>query len=276
MTTSISKPLVAATLAILSCGLSGCCLLKPGARHAELSASQLRSQELFAENEQLMMAKQQTTQSLAGIDAERQMLAQQLGEMQNQLSTANSRIDNLLAERTDIKDRYTSLLTDNTADPILGGVPMVPTTVPGFQLDELTGLSKFPEDILFDLGSAELRPEAYSVLNEFANQAKSGGADGLRILVVGHTDDQVIRGGNTAAQHPTNWHLSTDRADRVILELEKLGVSSSRIASMGYSKYQPLSTSIDEATRQRNRRVEMYLVPDAANLAMWDPVRSLN
>ena len=222
------------------------------------------------------MSQQQTAQSLAGIDGERQMLAQQLGQLQNQLATANTRIDNLLVERTDIKDRYTSLLTDNTADPILGGVPMVSATVPGFQLDELTGLSKFPEDVLFDLGSAELRPEAYAVLKEFANQAMSGGADGLRILVVGHTDDQIIRGGNTAAKHPTNWHLSTDRSDRVILELEKLGVSPSRVAAMGYSKFQPLGTSTDEATRQRNRRVEMYLVPDAANLAMWDPVRSLN
>lgn len=273
MTTSIHKTFV---LGILSFGLSGCCLLRPGSQHTELSASQLRSQELFAETEQLMQAQMQTQQTLAGVDGERQMLAQQLGQMQNQLSTANTRIDNLLAERGDIKDRYTTLLKDTSSDPIIAGGPLMSASVPGFKMDELTGLNKFPEDVLFDLGSAELRPEAYTVLKEFANQAKSGGADGLRILIVGHTDDQIIAAGNTTTNHPTNWHLSTDRADQVILQLENLGVSSDRVAAMGYSKFQPLGTSTDEATRQRNRRVEMYLVPDSANLAIWDPVRSLN
>lgn len=263
-------------LTLTSFALSGCCLLRPGSRHDDLSASQLRSQELFAENEQLMAAQQNAQQMVAGIDSERQMLSQQLGQMQNQLATANTRIDNLLAERGQIKDQYTALLTDTSSDPIVANGPAMAATVPGFKYDDLTGLNKFPEDVLFDLGSAELRPEAYPVLKEFANQAMSGSADGLRLLIVGHTDDQLITGGQTAAKHPTNWHLSTDRAGQVILELERLGVPSERIASMGYSKFQPLGTSTDEMTRQRNRRVELYLVPDAANLAIWDPIRSLN
>lgn len=273
MTTYQNKSLV---LAILSFGLSGCCLLRPGNQHEQLSASQLRSQELFAENEQLMMAEQNAQQMIAGIDSERQLLNQQLGQMQTQLATANTRIDNLLAERGQIKDQYTALLTDTSSDPIVANGPAMTATVPGFKYDELTGLNKFPEDVLFDLGSAELRPEAYPILKEFANQALSGSADGLRLLIVGHTDDQLITGGETAVKHPTNWHLSTDRAGQVILELERLGVPSERLAAMGYSKFQPLGTSTDDMTRQRNRRVEMYLVPDSANLAIWDPIRSLN
>lgn len=273
MTTYQNKSLV---LAILSLGLSGCCLLRPGNQHEQLSASQLRSQELFAEKEQLMIAEQNAQQMIAGIDSERQMLSQQLGQMQSQLATANTRIDNLLAERGQIKEQYTALLTDTSSDPIVANGPAMTATVPGFKYDELTGLNKFPEDILFDLGSAELRPEAYPILKEFANQAMSGSAEGLRLLIVGHTDDQLITGGETAVKHPTNWHLSTDRAGQVILELERLGVPSERIASMGYSKFQPLGTSTDDMTRQRNRRVEMYLVPDSANLAIWDPIRSLN
>lgn len=263
-------------LALLSFGLSGCCLLRPGSRHDQLSASQLRSQELFAEKEQFMLAEQNAQQTIAGIDSERQMLSQQLGQMQTQLATANTRIDNLLAERGQIKDQYTALLTDTSSDPIVANGPAMTATLPGFTHDDLTGLNKFPEDVLFDLGSAELRPESYPVLKEFANQAMSGSADGLRLLIVGHTDDQLITGGQTAAKHPTNWHLSTDRAAQVILELERLGVPSERISAMGYSKFQPLGTSTDDVTRQRNRRVEMYLVPDSANLAIWDPIRSLN
>lgn len=265
-----------ALLILLSFALSGCCLIKPGARERRLSASQKRSQELFAETEQLQMIAQNAQNSMAGMEAERQMLAGQLGQIQNQLATANSRIDNLLAERTQLKDQYSAALQDTSSDPMISSVPSAGANIAGFRYDELTGLNKFPQDIQFDLGSAELRPEAYPVLKEFAANANASDAEGLRILIVGHTDDQIISRGSTAVKHPTNWHLSTDRADEVILELERLGVDSTRVASMGYSKFQPLEATTDESARRRNRRVELYLVPDSANLAIWDPIRSLN
>ncbi|MEZ6127865.1 MAG: OmpA family protein [Planctomycetaceae bacterium] len=273
-------PLIA--LAVCTTAFSGCCWIGPQGVNAELAASQLRSQELYAETTQLQAEQQSMQQAMAGmqqtmaaLDQERQMLAQQLGQTDSQLTTANSRIDNLLAERSQVKDRYASLLMKPGSDPLItAGLPSA--GLPGFKYDELTGLSKFPEDLLFDLGSAELRPEALPVLKEFANQVQSPGAAGLRLLIVGHTDDQRIARGATAQKHPTNWHLSTDRADQVITELERLGVSPERMAAMGYSRFQPLETGTDESSRQRNRRVELYIVPESANLALWDPVRSLN
>ncbi|MFY9256875.1 MAG: OmpA family protein [Fuerstiella sp.] len=262
-------------IAVVCCGLSGCCLIGPRAHHGKLAASQLRSQELFAENEQLMLAQQNAQQTIGALEQERQMLSQQLVQTESQLGTANTRLDNLLVERGEIKDRYANLLKDATSDPIIAGGPMT-AQVPGFKYDELTGLNKFPEDIHFDLGSAELRSESYPVIKEFANQILSGSNEGMRVLVVGHTDDQPITRGSTNVKHPTNWHLSTDRSDQVIMELERLGVPPERIAAMGYSKYQPLGTTTDEPTRQRNRRVELYIVPQTSNVAAWDPVRSLN
>ena len=113
------------------------------------------------------------------------------------------------------------------------------------------------------------------ILKEFANVVNSGANSGMRLLIVGHTDDQRIARGATMAKHPTNWHLSTDRADQVILQLRELGVEPSRMAAMGYSRFQPLETSLDEVSRQRNRRVELYIVPESSELTAWDPVRSL-
>ncbi|MCP4510487.1 MAG: OmpA family protein, partial [Fuerstiella sp.] len=177
------------------------------------------------------MAQNNLNQTVAGLEQTRQALAQQLAQNNGQLATANSRIDNLLSERSELKDRYVARLADASGDPLMiggGG-----SSVAGFNYDPLTGLSKFPDDVLFDLGSAELRAEAISVLKEFAGLVSSGGADGMRVLVVGHTDDQHIAlGGSTAAKHPTNWHLSTDRAGQVIAELEILGISSERMAAM--------------------------------------------
>ncbi len=267
-----SQKLIAMTL--LSTAITGCCFPGRNSVNEHLSASQLRSQELFAENEQLLMAQTQQQQMIAGLEQERQMVAQHLGQVEHQLSTANTRIDNLLAERGELKERYAQVLSDTTSDGLTTGLPMA--EVPGFEFDPLTGLSKFPEDVLFDLGSAEIRPEAFNVLKNFAQQVTSGAADGQRVLIVGHTDDQRIAKGSTYQKHPTNWHLSTDRADQVILELQKLGVTPERMAAMGYSKFQPLEASTDETSRQRNRRVELYIVPASTNMAAWDPVRSLN
>ncbi len=264
-----------AAVAVLCCSLSGCCLIGPRAHHAKLSASQLRSQELFAENEQLMLAEQNSQQTIGALEQDRQMLAQQLSQLETQVATANTRLDNLMAERGQIKDRYANLLKDTSSDPLMTGGSRA-AQVPGFNYDELTGLNKFPEDLLFDLGSAEIRPEAFPILKEFASQVMSGSNEGMRVLIVGHTDDQAISRGSTATKHPTNWHLSTDRADQVIMELERLGVPPERIAAMGYSRYQQLGTTTDEPTRQRNRRVELYIVPQTSNLASWDPARSLN
>lgn len=269
------------TMIRVACGLFCFALMVSvtGCAHQErfvsvdrLTAAQLRSQELFAENQNLLNANNQAQNSIAGLDGERQMLGQALGESQNQLATANTRIDNLLAERNELKERYADALKDSSGDPLMTSGGPVPN---GFEFDPLTGLSKFPEDVLFNLGSAELRAEAIPVIKEFAANANSPSAQGLKILIVGHTDDQRISRPETAAIHPTNWHLSTDRANAVVLELARHGVSEERIAAMGYSKFQPLEASASEPGRQRNRRVELYIVPDSPGMAKWDPARSL-
>lgn len=259
---------------VLLIALSGCCSLRRNPLNEQLSASQLRAQELFAQTSELTAVQANMHQNLMGVQQQNQFLSDQLAQTQTQLGTANNRIDNLLAERGELKSRYAGRLLDTSSDPMI--TASAGDTVPGFQRDELTGLNRFPEAIHFDLGSAELRAEAMPVIKEFANQVNSGSATGQRILIVGHTDDQPIANGTTAQKHPTNWHLSTDRADQVIVALQQLGVAPERMAAMGYNKFQPLENGTDETSRQRNRRVEMYIVPEAANVAFWDPVGSLN
>ncbi len=119
-----------------------------------------------------------------------------------------------------------------------------------------------------------MRAESGPILKEFASNTTTGAASGMRILVVGHTDDQNIVRPETAAKHPTNWHLSTDRADAVILQLQKQGVDAERVAAMGYSEFHPLEATGTETARQRNRRVELFVVPNNPGLAKWDPLKA--
>lgn len=264
--------------ATVTIGSNGCCLIGPRPVQQELAASQLRSQELFAQSQSVESARAATEQNLMMMQQQSAGLGQQLfdlqtalGQTEQQLATANTRIDNLLAERSELKNRYAAKLQDTGSDTGLftGAAP----DVPGFEYDELTGLNKFRSDVLFDLGSADLRPEALPILKEFADNLNSGTAEGLRVLIVGHTDDQAIVRPVTARNHPTNWHLSTDRANAVILQLEKLGVDPERLSAMGYSRFQPLEVGTDETSRQRNRRVELYIVPESSQVAGWDPFR---
>lgn len=271
MSIQIQLPCLAAAVAMLvTC--SGCVHQQRFVPADQLSASQRRAKDLFAENQNLLSANGQYQQTIGGLEAERQALAEHLGQLDSQLKTADSRIDNLLAERSELKERYERLLK-NGQEPMLTGQPG--TDAPGFEYDPLTGLNRFPEDVLFELGSAELRPEAIPVLKEFASRVSSGAAAGQRVLIVGHTDDQQIARPSTKAKHATNWHLSTNRANAVVLQLRKLGVPEERMAAMGYSRFQPLEASTSESSRRRNRRVELYLVPSENNVARWDPVGSM-
>jgi len=251
---------------------SGCRM--PGAfvSSDELVMAQHQSQELYAQVQELQSAHAGAQQMIAGLQTEQQRLNQELADSQDSLATANERVDNLLAERSELKDRYQESLETPYDTPLLTDFSL---QMDGFEFDAVTGLYRFIEDIPFDLGSAELRPEMQPILNRFAEAVTSTSAAGHRILIVGHTDDQRIRRGTTAQKHPTNWHLSTDRADTVIVELKSRGVEEERMAAMGYSKFQPLEASVAESARARNRRVELYLIPAGGQMAHWDPVRSI-
>lgn len=255
---------VPALLLVLTAG--GCCHNRAG---DELTSAQLRARDLYAENQRLQQALAGASQAAQGLTAENQALHNQLADTQGQMSTLNDRLNNLAQEREGLARR----IAENPGGGLSDGAGMNPNLAgEGFDYDPATGLSRFRTDILFDLGSDAIRPEAEPILREFASSATSGAARGLKILIVGHTDDQNIVRPDTAVKHPTNWHLSTDRADAVILRLLQLGVEPDRIAAMGYSEFHPLENGGSETARQRNRRVELFVVPSDPAAALWDPV----
>lgn len=255
---------VPALLLVLTAG--GCCHNRAG---DELTSAQLRARDLYAENQRLQQALAGASQAAQGLTAENQALHNQLADTQGQMSTLNDRLNNLAQEREGLARR----IAESPGGGLSDGAGMNPNLAgEGFDYDPATGLSRFRTDILFDLGSDAIRPEAEPILKEFASSATSGAARGLKILIVGHTDDQNIVRPDTAVKHPTNWHLSTDRADAVILRLLQLGVEPDRIAAMGYSEFHPLENGGSETARQRNRRVELFVVPSDPAAALWDPV----
>ncbi len=102
--------------------------------------------------------------------------------------------------------------------------------------------------ILYFLGdsdefTAESKPEIPKVLKEIA------GHPSPEIIVVGHTD----RVGSLTY----NDALSLRRAERVRVQLEKIGIPSEQIRVAGRGEREPLVPTEDEVAEPRNRRVEI-------------------
>ena len=143
------------------------------------------------------------------------------------------------------------------------------------EFDRNTGVAKLDSDLLFESGSDEIRPQADAALRAVSNILNEGATKQLRIQIVGHTDDRPIVKASTKAKHPTNWHLSTNRANSVLLALKKNKVDERRMRAAGASMYESVTSSKDPKVRAKNRRVEIYiLAPDAKDVAAWEQPRS--
>ena len=108
-----------------------------------------------------------------------------------------------------------------------------------------------PQDILFAVDSASLRPDLRMDLRTIAANLQRY-PDSL-IRVVGHTDN------TGSAAH--NQALSERRADAVAAELIAAGVSGRRVIAEGRGFTQPIASNATAAGRAQNRRVEITIRP---------------
>jgi chemotaxis protein MotB len=109
------------------------------------------------------------------------------------------------------------------------------------------------DHVLFDSGSAEIKPAADPLLDALARLLKSQVRNPIQIE--GNTDDVPVSG-----RYPTNWELSTARATAVVRDMIARGVWSGRLAATGYAAQHPIASNATEAGRRRNRRVELVVL----------------
>ena len=197
--------------------------------------------------------------------------------LKSNLDVSNQRLANLNNERTLLQQRYVNLLKQQSplSPEATRQLEALKKKYPLFQFDPKNGVSRIGVDILFNSGSDMVNKKtAPEILGEFARIMNQGDAKHLNILVVGHTDDRRIARANTRSKHATNWHLSTNRANAVLMSLQKLGIESSRLGVAGYGPNQPLVPNSDDTARQKNRRVEIFVLHSDAVVARWNPETS--
>jgi OOP family OmpA-OmpF porin len=105
--------------------------------------------------------------------------------------------------------------------------------------------------IFFDFNKSELKPESKPALDELASLLK--GNPGLRVWVVGHTDN--------IGSVESNMTLSKARAAAVIAALMDAGIASGRLAPFGNGPFSPVASNSSDEGRAKNRRVELVAQP---------------
>ncbi len=105
--------------------------------------------------------------------------------------------------------------------------------------------------VMFDVAKATLRRSALSALNTSAEALKQDST--ATALVEGHTDSTPIH----TEEFSSNLELSEARAKTVVEKLiTNFGISPSRLRSIGFGEYRPITTNATAEGRQLNRRVE--------------------
>ena len=118
----------------------------------------------------------------------------------------------------------------------------------------------FESELLFDSASADLQLSGKEKLSEIGLTLKETTNDipsdiDWIIMVEGHTDKKPIQ----TIRYPSNWELSSARANTVLKLLLDLGFPPNRLASAGYGEFYPISEGETESDLHQNRRIELKL-----------------
>ena len=111
----------------------------------------------------------------------------------------------------------------------------------------------FESGILFSTGKSDLSVSSKTALSQFAASLQANPDTDIQIY--GHTDS---RGGDKV-----NVPLSRQRAQSVADYLSSQGVSAERMTTQGMGSSQPVANEDVKGVQAQNRRVEVYILPNA-------------
>lgn len=114
-------------------------------------------------------------------------------------------------------------------------------------------------EALFSPGAVLLKPDAEPLLKKMAEILKSVDAN---FQVEAHTDDLPA----DSSLYATNWELSALRAATVVRYfVEGHFFDPSKITAMAAAQYHPIADNRTPEGRAKNRRIDIYIIPDNKN-----------
>jgi chemotaxis protein MotB len=119
--------------------------------------------------------------------------------------------------------------------------------------------------LLFSSGRAHLDDHAIKLVQEVVDIVKPLPNP---VRVEGNTDDQQPDG----VLYANNWDLSTARSLAVLQAMIGMGMDPSRLSALGNAQYNPLVPDTDDASRAKNRRVDIVVIYPADQTTPVSPV----
>jgi flagellar motor protein MotB len=133
------------------------------------------------------------------------------------------------------------------------------TQVQVTQLKNQMRVINLSSEVLFNSGSAEIKPAGQKVLALIASTLNN--YPNRQIFIEGHTDD-IPTGQNST--YSSNWELSSARAISAIEILQENNqVSPERLKVVGHGEFKPVTSNETEEGRRLNRRIEIRLLPES-------------
>ncbi len=136
----------------------------------------------------------------------------------------------------------------------------IENTVLGIRADNSVTF-KIPNELLFVSGSARLNKNGRTLMQQVGN-ALNETDDSVMVRIEGHTDSVPVA---EKFRHifPSNWFLSVSRAANAVDFLHtQAGMEPTRLSATGFGEFKPLASNETVEGRNRNRRVEIILMPD--------------
>ncbi|MBA1147067.1 peptidoglycan -binding protein [Ectothiorhodospiraceae bacterium WFHF3C12] len=212
-----------------------------------------KREELTAEQRSQIATLRQEIQALrdqlAALSEALEISKETVAEQQETIEDLGERLNLALVEKVRELNRYRSEFFGRLRE-ILGDREDIRIVGDRFM---------FQSELFFATASAEIGPNGKDKLQSVARTLKDVMAEmpgdlPWVLMVEGHTDRRPI----DTDEFPSNWELSTARANSIVHFLvEQGGIPPDRLAAAGYAEHQPL---VDENTAEayaRNRRIEL-------------------
>ena len=210
----------------------------------KISSGALSQVEIL--NQQILALRRQ----LAAIEQALDASEKKGKEAQAKIADLGQRLNIALAEKVQELTKYRSDFFGRLRE-ILGNRPDIRIVGDRFVLQS---------ELLFDVGKAELKPEARAEIDKIASAilelSQKIPADIAWVLRVdGHTDVRPIAG----PIFKSNWDLSAARAIAVVQYLASKSIAPEHLVAAGFGEFQPIDTAKTEDAYKRNRRIEFKL-----------------
>jgi chemotaxis protein MotB len=203
-----------------------------------------REAKIAALQQQLAQAnkdKDAKDAALTAANGQQQATAQDLADLQAARDADQKR----LAALQDLQDHFKELVDAGTLEI-------------AFRHGQMT--LKLPSGVLFPSAGADLSDAGKKTLAKITKLLLD--FQDRRFLVAGHTDNVPI----STPQFANNWYLSSARAIAVAQFMIDNGFPAKQLGAAGYADQDPVASNKTKKGRQKNRRIEIILVPDLSEV----------